>query len=367
MNWMNLQTLLTGLMLPAMSIFPGVALLTARRTRPDLFFSITVEPSLRDSGRGRATLRQFSRTVILFSLIGLAATVSGGFAGLTPALGVALIILGAVLEFGGMIAAYATARRQVFPYHVEQSRMREVAVKRRPTRPVGGWLGQSGPFVILGLAAFCLWWRWDAIPGRFPIHWDLHGRPNGWAIKSWRSVFGSVLIGTLVCLFFSLLFNSFMRGARHIHSSGPDAEKESRFLRTMMLWVLGLEYSMAAMFGFSPILPPRLMTIFVFGGLLIGVAIAVVAFRSGQGGWRLQGQTRASTPGKQAPAGDRTPDECWKWGLFYYNPADPAVWIEKRFGIGWTFNFGNPRAWFILGAILLFTAAVPVISILLFK
>jgi uncharacterized membrane protein len=367
MNWMNLQTLLTALMLPAMAIFPGVALLTARRTRPDLFFSITVEPSLRDSGTGRATLRQFSRTVILFSLIGLAATVSGGFAGLTPALGVALIMLGAVLEFGGMIAAYATARRQVFPYHVEQSRMREVAVKRRPTRPVGGWLGQSGPFVILGLAAFCFWWRWDAIPGRFPIHWDLHGRPNGWAIKSWRSVFGSVLIGTLVCLFFSLLFNSFMRGARHIHSSGPDAEKESRFLRMMMLWVLGLEYSMAAMFGFSPILPPRLMTIFVFGGLLIGVAIAVVAFRSGQGGWRLQGQTRASTPGKQAPAGDRTPDECWKWGLFYYNPADPAVWVEKRFGIGWTFNFGHPRAWFILGAILLFTAAVPVISILLFK
>jgi uncharacterized membrane protein len=221
--------------------------------------------------------------------------------------------------------------------------------------------------VILGLAAFCFWWRWDAIPGRFPIHWDLHGRPNGWAIKSWRSVFGSVLIGTLVCLFFSLLFNSFMRGARHIHSSGPDAEKESRFLRMMMLWVLGLEYSMAAMFGFSPILPPQLMTIFVFGGLLIGVAIAVVAFRSGQGGWRLQGQTRASTPGKQAPAGDRTPDECWKWGLFYYNPADPAVWVEKRFGIGWTFNFGHPRAWFILGAILLFTAAVPVISILLFK
>jgi uncharacterized membrane protein len=53
--------------------------------------------------------------------------------------------------------------------------------------------------------------------------------------------------------------------------------------------------------------------------------------------------------------------------IFYYNPADPALWVEKRFGIGWTFNFGHPRAWFILGAILLFAAAVPVLSILLFK
>ncbi len=359
--------LLNAPLLPVMAIFPGVALLTARRTRPELFFSITVEPSLRDSDTGRAILRQFSRTVILFSLIGLAATVSGGFAGLTPALGVALIVVGAVLEFGGMIAAFATARRRVIPYHVEQSQEREVVVKRRPTRPVGGWLGQLGPFVILGLAAFCLWWRWDAIPGRFPTHWDWSGRPDGWAIKSWRSVFGSVLVGTLVCLFFSLLFNSFMRGARHIHSSGPDAEKETRFLSTMMLWVLVLEYCMAAMLGFSPILPPRLMIIFVSGCLFAGVAITVVAFRSGQGGWRLRGQARASTPAKHAPAGDRTPDECWKWGLFYYNPADPAVWVEKRFGIGWTFNFGHPRAWFILGAILLFAAAVPVLSILLFK
>ena len=159
MNWMNLQTLLTTLMLPAMAIFPGVALLTARRTRPDLFFSITVEPSLRESDAGHATLRQFSRTVVLFSLIGLAATVSGGFAGLTLALGVALIMVGAVLEFGGMIAAYATARRRVIPYHVEPSREREVVVRPPPTRPVGGWLGQTGPFLILGLAAFYLWWR----------------------------------------------------------------------------------------------------------------------------------------------------------------------------------------------------------------
>jgi uncharacterized membrane protein len=367
MNWKILQIVVTPPLLLVMWIVPGFAVLTARRTRPDLFFSITVEPSLRQSDAGRAILRQFSRTVIFSSLIGLALTLPGVFAGLTPALGLALILGGAAVEFAGMIMAWATARRRVRPYHVEPSREREVVVKPRPTRPVGGWLGQAGPFLILGLAALCLWWRWDAIPERFPVHWDLYGRPDGWAIKSGRSVFGSVLVGTLICLFFSLLFNGFVRGARHIHSSGPDAEKESRFLRTMMLMVLGLEYCMAAMFGFSAILPSRLMAIFVVAGLLVGVAITVVAFRSGQGGWRLRGQTPASTPGNQAPAGDRTPDECWKWGLFYYNPADPALWVEKRFGIGWTFNFGNPRAWFVLGAILLFAAAVPVLSILLMK
>jgi uncharacterized membrane protein len=39
--------------------------------------------------------------------------------------------------------------------------------------------------------------------------------------------------------------------------------------------------------------------------------------------------------------GDRTPDACWKLGIFYFNPADPSVFVARRFGIGYTFNFGN--------------------------
>ncbi len=367
MNWMNLQTLLTPLLLTLMPTLPVFHLLTPRLTRPDLFFSITVEPSLRQSDAGQAILRQFSRVVIIFSLIGLALTLSGVFAVSMPALGVALMLGGAAVEFAGMITAYVTARRQVRPYHVEPSQEREVVVKSRPTRPVGGWLGQAGPFLLLGLAAVGLWWRWDAIPQRFPIHWDLYGRPNGWANKSWRSVFGSVLLGTLICLFFGLLMNGFARGARHIHSSGPDGEKEARFLRTMLLMLLGVEYCMAAMLGFLVLLPPRLVIISVTAAFLITFVVVVVAVRSGQGGWRLRGKAAAAAPGSQAPAGDRTPDECWKWGIFYYNSADPALWVEKRFGIGWTMNFGNPRAWFVLGAMLLFAAAMPVLAILLLK
>ncbi len=74
----------------------------------------------------------------------------------------------------------------------------------------------------------------------------------------------------------------------------------------------------------------------------------------------------AKSPDTWRPA-NRIPLAAPFLAIFYYNPADPALWVEKRFGIGWTFNFGHPRAWFILGAILLFAAAVPVLSILLFK
>ena len=43
--------------------------------------------------------------------------------------------------------------------------------------------------------------------------------------------------------------------------------------------------------------------------------------------------------------GDRTPDELWLWGMFYHNPNDPALFVERRSRPGYTVNFWHIRAW----------------------
>jgi Family of unknown function (DUF5808) len=48
----------------------------------------------------------------------------------------------------------------------------------------------------------------------------------------------------------------------------------------------------------------------------------------------------------------------WKAGIFYVNRNDPALFVPKRIGIGYTINFGNPWAWFVLG-ILVFVILAP--------
>ena len=61
---------------------------------------------------------------------------------------------------------------------------------------------------------------------------------------------------------------------------------------------------------------------------------------------------------------DNTTDQCWFLaGQIYYNPVDPVLIVEKRFGIGYTINFGNKLAWIIV-------ALVPLIAlapVILFK
>ena len=63
------------------------------------------------------------------------------------------------------------------------------------------------------------------------------------------------------------------------------------------------------------------------------------------------------TTGHVAPVGDRTDDAHWLGGMIYVNPADHALFVEKRMGIGWTLNFGNLWAWLLLAGVL----AVPVV------
>jgi len=51
-----------------------------------------------------------------------------------------------------------------------------------------------------------------------------------------------------------------------------------------------------------------------------------------------------------------TPDNCWRWGIFYVNPDDPALFVKKRYGLGHTLNFGKRWSWAIV-ALLVF--AIP--------
>jgi uncharacterized membrane protein len=39
--------------------------------------------------------------------------------------------------------------------------------------------------------------------------------------------------------------------------------------------------------------------------------------------------------------------------MFYYNPSDPAIFVAKRVGIGYTVNFANRMCWLVLVGILL--------------
>jgi uncharacterized membrane protein len=34
----------------------------------------------------------------------------------------------------------------------------------------------------------------------------------------------------------------------------------------------------------------------------------------------------------------------WIWGLFYFDRDDSSMMVEKRFGLGYTLNYGKPAS-----------------------
>jgi uncharacterized membrane protein len=76
---------------------------------------------------------------------------------------------------------------------------------------------------------------------------------------------------------------------------------------------------------------------------------AIIALaRLGQGGSRMATADGSRLTSSTVPIGDRTPDRYWKLGILYFNRDDPAVLVEKRFGLGYSLNFARPIAWMIV-------------------
>lgn len=359
MNPTNLHWILIFSALLPWAAIAVAALITPGLTRPELFFSVTVNPSFRTSETGRDILRQYKRNIIIFALIALPPI---AYLQVSPRLLMVGLLGPAFIELAGCFAAFLVARNRTLPHRVAQTSEREAEIAPRKASMPGGILGQVGPFLVLAVCAILLAVNWQHIPERFPIHYGADGRPNGWADKGIGSVFGVLLIGVLPCLLLFAIQYGITHGLRRINSSGSAGQRETRFVRIMSGLVLAIEYFMALLMGglsllvlrSNPQAPlPAFRPLFICEALIIAIVFALV-YRTGQGGSRLpNGVEPARTDAP--PVGDRTPDECWKLGMFYYNQNDPALLVEKRFGVGWTFNFARASAWWILGALLFFS------------
>lgn len=51
--------------------------------------------------------------------------------------------------------------------------------------------------------------------------------------------------------------------------------------------------------------------------------------------------------GTEAKITDFDDDSHWIGGIIYFNKNDPSIFVEKRFGVGWTLNFANPIGYII--------------------
>jgi len=315
----------------------GIAILNAailwfmpRLTRPDLYFAVTVPPGFRDGPNGRVILGRYRMELILFSVLAFTVFVAG-----TVLIGIGFASAGPMIQIVAGFIAFYRARNRVLPHATQPTMIREAELHLDKRTSPGGWIAAAGPFVLVAVCAGYLW-----IHGSTPVH----------------GLIVYVLVMTANLTGLTVLLYGLGHWVRPVYSGGPERARERQFRRTVAAIVLGAEYYMVIQASWLSLVPRHhdLIGLGLLPLVLVLVLVVILVLaRLGQGGSRLAAAEKSASTASAVVVGDRTPDRYWKLGVFYFNPDDSAIIVEKRFGLGYSLNFARPTTWGIMALLLI--------------
>lgn len=350
--------------IPLALVFTVVAVLLGALpavTRPTVPLGVSVPASRLGEPVIRRAIGRFRLLIAIAWLVCLALLVVLGLTAAPSA-----VLLCVVLFVIAQLASYVVARRMILRAKREGGWYEGVPVRMAgsvtgPSEPAPvpvGWCVASGVLLactyVVGIVLY------PSLPSRLPTHWGLDGQPDTYAGKDVWTVFGPLIIGTVVVAgLFALSFLGRIVPIRALPAAdaATNARREHDMRAAMssllgrLMFLIALEFTWAT-------LAPRLLRattgVHLVGALGVVVLIlAIIVLFIVR--WRrlMVGDARLVAAEHAARATVDTPDDdrFWKAGLLYLNRDDPALFVQRRFGVGWTVNLGRP-AGVVIGVIL---------------
>lgn len=210
-----------------------------------------------------------------------------------------------------------------------------------------GWLRILA--LLLGGCAYLLS-GWEQIPARFATHFGAGFEADAWAEKSPGTVFMMPAVAAGLGLLFLLIEVTLLATVRNIpnpegvtrgglaHQVNLAATVQGlRWLAAVLVVVfLSIQFTMVlpGWDGYLPVVTLVGLLGIVGGSLLMVVYLVGAGSRVGET-LRKLGLPEGSVPDPQDEEGN------FRWGMFYHNPEDPRVMVEKRHGLGMDFNYAT--------------------------
>ncbi|MER2088830.1 MAG: DUF5808 domain-containing protein [Sporosarcina sp.] len=246
--------------------------------------------------------------------------------------------------------------------HLKQVRVTDLAIRTKDEMLPS--IVYALPMVIaVGLIAYTAT-QYNSMPDMIPTHWGPNGQADAFSEKTPFSVIALLLI-LLVMQGMMLAINVFTKqsGIKLNAAKRKTSQVQQLSFRKYTSWFLFMTSVLTTvLFGFLQLTTIHeglgntvLMLALPLGfALIILIATAIYAFKVGQGGARIDVVVEDESV---TGITDFDEDKYWKGGIYYLNKNDPSIFVEKRFGVGWTINFGNPIGYLIVfGPILLILA-----------
>jgi uncharacterized membrane protein len=355
----------------------AIGLITPNITRKDIFFGIRIPEEQMDNPELKNLKREYNRNYLLtcgvFSILIFASM----FYFNNPLISVIGILILPGISF---LNYYAINRKVSMLKEINNwsEGQRQMVVVDTGFRSNKGKRIVASPWWFLipvtiavanGIIAYSLY---DSLPNRIPTHWNFMGEADAWSDKSLSSVLNLPMIQIFVtgAMYFS--YKMIERSKQQISPRNAEVSREQNrlFRLRWSAYTIVLCIMISLMFTFINFISLNIITVSGIGMSAIMMAFIIpiligsifMSLWTGQGGSRIKisedKEINENVVGRED-------DKHWKLGVFYFNPSDPALFIEKRFGVGWTINFGRPLAIVMfLGITLLVVLGPLVLSIL---
>ncbi len=319
----------------------------------DVFFGVTVAPGTDQTLEGRAIMTFWRFTIGISSTILIALNIFA-IVLLPPEIAVIISVVSIFVFLGAVIFGIIISHQRAQALAIPGSGMvRSALVQQEPHKNIPLWW-EIVPILIIAATAAILAGTYASAPAMIAIHFNINNQPDSYAAKSigsyflivWMQLFLWVLLTTLRIVFLNV------RVAR-VEGSNEFPATMAKFIYSIEVLVLiglGLLQIILYTTGAKSGIPAKIMIL-----LLPGIFVLVAIFM----------RRYATILNERSNSDDATDDRYWIGGIVYHNPADPALFVERRFGVGYTLNVGNPWSWLIIIGILALLIGLPAMTRLL--
>ena len=227
--------------------------------------------------------------------------------------------------------------------------------------------------VIVLISVAVIGFFYNRIPNQFPIHWNSQNIPDRSVEKSPLSVMMMPTMQLLMIPVLAFSHYAFIKSKQKLLANYPQitSYQSKKFRRAWSINFLVTSIATQLLLTSTNFFSLFFAEDMAFGwmGLLIGLFIfGIVGYSSfltwkyGQGGEKLV-FSEIDEPVEEVTEVDE--EKYWKLGVFYYNPDDPSIFVEKRFGIGSTINLARWQSWACITGLVLFCIFLGVIPLLM--
>lgn len=353
---------MTAVTIATLTLLATAAWLLPLLDQPTVAFGVRIPGGNRDAGAVVANRRRYRRQVTAAALLVpvaavLMAVTDRWWPAAAAAVGISAVTTVAYLHAHRAIAS--AKRQQGWYVGLSQVTAVDTSLRTRPEPFPWRWAVPAVLVVVATTVAGLL--RYPDLPGMLTVHVDASGVPDRQVRRSVPAAFGPVFAQLLLTGLLIAVTRAGFSARAEIDPADPaaSAARHRRFLagfaRRLLVLAACVNLALAGTAGAMWYAdPPRLIWPLVAVPIAVGVATVVTfAVRAGQGGHRLPlDPTAGTSAAAPADATRRDDDAHWRLGLVYVNPADSAVLVPQRVGVGWTLNLARPLAWLAMGTLL---------------